>query len=192
MDKRPFQHLLNNKPLIDEMNRYYGVQEEGDYLPLLLMTYLSNAKSPVRGTRIEMAHEIKGHKSGILVEKVKDGDTSKRYDHLVLSDTKESEIEIRTATPKGRVSLSFRDSRKVILPSGNVWTTHARHIDEGFDFLGASMVNVTKDFQDFAYLHKSNFPKMKIDKKTLKFSEKDQKHIQDNYYAPKRESFLAN
>ena len=78
--------------------------------------------------------------------------------------------------------MDFRDTRKVFMPSGKTWSTHARHISDEFDILAVNLYNITGNIRDFAFVSRENFPKYKARKKDEIYPMGDQIRMECDFF----------
>lgn len=146
------------------------------------------ARSPVKGIMAEAAlrNKIQFDMKGDT-EKICDHDTSLRYDFkAVVGDSEIRTIEVKTLGKKNKsVSIAFKDPRFKVLPSGRIWKTKARSRIETFDFLAVCLFNRTGSYNDFQYIHMSNWPSFKVrrQKGQEPFLPEDVEWIEKNFYA---------
>lgn len=167
---------------------FFGITDEYTAFDILAECFCSNARSSIKGIVLEHYFGKEAEKLGLemIIEKVCDNNKKQRFDHFILTEKRLFRFEVRTLTNK-RVNLGFKDKTQredVVLPSGLEWATTARKKTQDFDFLAIGLVNITGNFEDFAYLHKSNFDSYRFTKEENKFfNEEDKKFISENFYA---------
>jgi hypothetical protein len=145
----------------------------------------TNAASHIKGTIAEIHFEKKLEVyGGALYEHPDDHDTSRRYDHYIVTNDKSMTFECKMGSKAADVQLCFKDKRPYTLPSGEIWDTHARHVDEGFDVLAVCMFNFTRSYDDFIYLPKEQFPRYQPNQKErAKYCETDLQFMKEHFFS---------
>lgn len=155
-------------------------QEFIDYI----WTECKGVESFLIGSSVELAFRGLSQQCGWSAKKVSDIDTTKRYDFELTQNDKKHTFEIKTLSVNKTVGIGYKDSRKVLLPSGYVWTTKARHRSERFDYLAVSLVNYTGNNMDLVCIDFEKIPKLKVkNKKDHEFNSEERAWIADNYLA---------
>jgi hypothetical protein len=166
----------------DEKRNIYmqglDAQEFIDYI----WTECKGVESFLIGSSVELAFKSVCKSNGWNPSKIGDLDTSKRYDFECVKDSKTHTFEIKTLSANKTVSVGYKDSRRVLLPSGYEWSTKARHISERFDYFVVSLVNYTNNNLDLVAIPFENLPKLKVkNKKDHIFTPEERVWIAENY-----------
>lgn len=155
-------------------------QEFIDYI----WTECKGVESFLIGSSVELAFRNLSKKHDWFAKKVSDIDVTKRYDFELSKQEKNYTFEIKTLSANETVGTGYKDSRNVILPSGYVWTTKARHRSERFDYLAVSLVNYSGNNMDLVCLPFDKIPKLKVkNKKDHEFTVEERAWIAENYLA---------
>lgn len=153
-------------------------QEFIDYI----WTECKGVESFLIGSSVELAFRNLSKQSGWLAKKISDIDTTKRYDFELSQNDKKHTFEIKTLSANKTVGVGYKDSRTVVLPSGYVWTTKARHVSERFDYFVVSLVNYTHNNLDLVAIKFEDIPKLKVkNKKDHQFTPEERAWIAENY-----------
>ena len=140
----------------------------------------SCASSFAKGSIVELNFIDQMETKGYKLKKIKDHDKSKRYDFLANKNNEKITFEVKTIKESLSVDVGYKDPRKITLPSGEVWSTRSRHINERFDFLAVCLVNCDKfTIKDFIYIPFEEIPKIK----KRKFTKEDCDFVESKYLA---------
>ena len=111
----------------------------------------SGYRSALKGAAVEYEFEKFLQSVEWLFEKIADRNLKRRYDFNVLNNKDIFRIEVKTLNKRGGCSIKFGDPRDVTLPSGRTWRTYHRRIDEDFDFLAMSPINLGHNIDEFIF-----------------------------------------
>ena len=166
----------------DKRNIYMQGLDSQEFIDYI-WTECKGVESFLIGSTVELAFKSMAKQCGLSAKKISDLDTTKRYDFELDKSDKKHTFELKTLTANKTVSVGYKDSRRVVLPSGYVWTTKARHISERFDYLVISLVNFTNNNLDLVAVRFDDIPKLKKlnNKKDHKFTQEERDWIKENY-----------
>ena len=161
-----------------------GINEDISFEQLFEALLTSNAASHVKGVASEchLVNYVK--RKNMQIVKVPDHDNMQRFDFLICDGQKQKTCECKMASPKGLVYISFKDARKIPMPSGKIWSTHARHISDEFDILAVNLYNITGNMKDFTFITKEKFPKYRPKNKDKFFTIGDQIRMECDFFNP--------
>lgn len=145
-----------------------------------ILTHCKGAESFIKGSCVEMGFIKVVESFGWVAKKVDDQDRSRRYDFLIQGGEKSLRFEVKTLSSNKTAHIGYKDSRSVVLPSGQVWVTKARRVTESFDFLALSLTNYGGKNTDFVCVNFDSLPRLKV-KNLKKFTVEDRDWIKENY-----------
>lgn len=143
----------------------------------------SGAQSFCKGSAVEIKFRKIIEKFGGTAKKIHDQNTDLRYDFDVKFLESIFRFEVKTLPVSKCVHIGYKDKREVILPSGQVWKTHARCVRENFDYFAVNLVN-HEGFtnSDFLCMPFDKLPRLRVkNTKNNKFIKSDKEWIKENY-----------
>lgn len=145
----------------------------------------SGAQSFFKGSIVEIKFRKIVEQFGGTATKIHDQNTDLRYDFDVCVSDRHSRFEVKTLPNNMCVQIGYKDVREVVLPSGQVWKTRSRCLNENFDYFAVSLVNHAGfTNSDIVCIKFEDLPRLRVkNTKSQKFIESDKQWIKENYIA---------